>query len=226
MQYKEFENIARAVSALLQDIPTHWDGKKAILEMKDNGSKQWRQMEWIGFYFEFLCKQFLSSGSAKIDFAVKDEKSHYGSTQFDGFYKIPWDYKAHAINTSSHRVVINDRHAIESAIQDYGVLGVIMAMGEVEYNDKQRSFQKWHSKLKGGKSEYEKDNKKRGAWSRLRKTQFTLQQISFIKIDKNLLAECGSFQTGFRNADGKPRKEKVLLNLEKLQDNNFYSIDF
>ena len=139
---------------------------------------------------------------------------------------MPWDYKAHATNTSSHRVVVNDRTAIQNAIQDYGALGVIMAIGEVEYNDKERSFQKWHSELKGGKSKYEQERIKRGAWSRLRKTQFTLQQISFIKIDNAVLQQSDSFQTGFRNADGKPRKEKVLLDLEKLQDDQFYGANF
>ena len=226
MRYKEFENIAKEVSILLKDIPTHWDGKHAILEMKDSDSKQWRQMEWIGFYFEFLCRKFLSPHSNKISFSVKDEKSHYGSTQFDGFYKMPWDYKAHSTNTSSHKVIINDHEAIKDAIKEYSALGVITAIGEVEYDDKQRSFQKWHTELKGGKSEYEKDNRKRGAWSRLRKTQFTLQQISFIKIDNAVLDVSDSFQKGFHRTSGKLRKEKVLLNLEKLQDNQFYSVDF
>ena len=32
MKYTEFENIAREVSALLQHIPTRWDGKQSILE--------------------------------------------------------------------------------------------------------------------------------------------------------------------------------------------------
>ena len=37
-----------------RNVPKVWDGRSAILEMKEDGSKQWRQMEWMGFYFEFL----------------------------------------------------------------------------------------------------------------------------------------------------------------------------
>ena len=51
MRYKEFENIAKEVAGLLQDIPTHWDGKHAILEMKNSGSKQWRQIGVDRFLF-------------------------------------------------------------------------------------------------------------------------------------------------------------------------------
>ncbi len=38
-----------------RNIPEVWDSREAILEMKEAGSRQWRQMEWMGFYFEFLC---------------------------------------------------------------------------------------------------------------------------------------------------------------------------
>ena len=43
----------------LVKIPKNWDGKKSILEMKEGGSNQWRQMEWIGWYFEYLCQKNL-----------------------------------------------------------------------------------------------------------------------------------------------------------------------
>ncbi|MEM0492367.1 MAG: hypothetical protein QXS02_00180 [Candidatus Thermoplasmatota archaeon] len=99
-------------------------------------------------------------------------------------------------------------------------------MGEVEYNDEQRSFQKWHEELKGGKSDYEIERIKRGAWSRLRKVSFDLKQISFIRIDDDVLVKCGSFQRDFRNANGTPRREKVLLDLEKLDEEIVFFLDF
>jgi len=223
MEYQEFEKIAKILAHHLENVPRKWDAKSVILEMKNAGSKQWRQMEWMGFYFEFLCDKLLSSGT---HFAARDEKGVYGNVQFDGFFEIPWDYKVHATNTSSHHVIVNDRVAIESAVEDYGVVGVIMAIGDVEYNDENRTFQKWHSELKGGKSDYEKKRIKRGAWSRRRKTKFTLKQILFIKIDSEVLENAGSFQGRFRNADGSPRKEKILLDLEALRDSDFYCLDF
>ena len=46
---------------LVQVIPDHVDGRDAIVEMKDAGSPNWRQMEWIGFWFEHVVDFHLKS---------------------------------------------------------------------------------------------------------------------------------------------------------------------
>lgn len=207
----------KQVSDILENIPKKWYAKKAILEMKENEFNQWKQMEWIGFYFEYLCQQYLKQ-------IMQFHEIRYGNTSFDGFLEVPFDFKTHAINTEKHDVVINDTEAITKAIEEYDYVIAIIALGKVEYNDENRSFQKWHEKLKGGKSKYELERIKRGAWSRLRKTEFNLKEIMFIKINKGTLNKCGSFQKNFRNADGSPRRSKVLLNLEKLDDNEIIKV--
>ncbi len=86
---------------------------------------------------------------------------------------------------------------------------------------------KWEGKFKGGKSDYELKRIERGALSRLRKTEFDIKELMFIKIDNNTLKKCGSFQKNFRNADGSPRRSKVLLDLEKLNEEEILkSIEF
>ena len=219
MTREEFFKIAKEISKEIKTISVFWDGRKSILEMKEAGFNQWRQMEWIGWYFQFLCGRILKN-------IMEIPGPKYGNVQFDGFKQIPWDFKSHAINTSSHQIIVNDSEATANAIKDFGCVGLILAMGEVKYNDDKRTFQKWHEALKGGKSKYELERIKRGAWSRLRKVEFKLEQISFIKIDDNVLVKCGSFQRDFRNANGKPRREKVLLDLEKLDEEIVYFLDF
>lgn len=57
------DNIVDIVKKLQNAViymPKIWDGREAILEMRDGGSRQWRQMEWMGFYFEYLCEKHLS----------------------------------------------------------------------------------------------------------------------------------------------------------------------
>lgn len=81
--------------------------------MRDNGGRNWRQMEWIGWYFEFLCERHLKE-------IMEFHKIKYGNTSFDGFCEVPFDFKAHAINTEVHNVVINDTEAIEKAIEEFG----------------------------------------------------------------------------------------------------------
>ena len=61
----------------------------------------------------------------------------------------------------------------------------------------------------------------------MRKVEFNLKQISFLKIDDAVLVKCGSFQVDFRNSNGRPRREKVLLDLEKLDEEEIvYFLDF
>lgn len=210
---------AKQIGSILEDTPKIWDGRKSILEMKDADFPHWKQMEWIGFYFQFLCERSLSG-------IMQIPGPKYGNVKFDGLKDIPWDFKAHAMNTSSHQIIVNDSQATAQAIKDFGAVGLILAMGKVLYNDEQRTFQKWHQKLKGGKSDYEKERIKRGAWSRLRKVSFDLQQISFIKITDETLVKCGSFQTDFRNSNGNPRRAKVLINLEELNKELVHLIEF
>ena len=63
-----------------RNIPKVWDGRESIIEMKDSGSRHWRQMEWMGFYFEFLCQKFFSE---IIDIPGKK----YGRTEFDPTFR-------------------------------------------------------------------------------------------------------------------------------------------
>ncbi len=204
---------------LKTEIPKTWDGRKAILAMKKKDYPHWKQMEWIGFYFQFLCEQTLAD-MMDIPGPV------YGKVRFDGFKEIPWDFKAHAMNTSSNQIIVNDSEATASAIQVYGAVGLVLALGKVQYNDDDRTFQKWHQRLKGGKSRYEIERIKRGAWSRIRKVEFDLQQVSLLKITDETLVRCGAFQVDFRNSNGNPRRGKVLIDLEKIDEELAHFVEF
>ena len=215
-----FREAAERLGKRLKSVlPKQWDGRQCITNMRDQGCHNWKQMEWMGFYFQFLCE-------TKFADMMQVPGPRYGKTGFDGFYEIPWDFKAHAMNTSSHEIVVNDSEATSLAIGQYGAVGLILALGKVVYNDEARTFQTWHQTLKGAKSKYMMANEKRGAWSRLRKVSFDLQQVSFIRLTDKTLVKCGSFQTDFRNSNGQPRRPKVLINLERLKEETVYFVEF
>ena len=90
-----------------------------------------------------------------------------------------------------------------------------MALCDVEYNDVNRTFQKWHSELKGGLSKYEKDRTERTSVSRYRKTKAQVSEILFLLIDKSNLELLDTMRQG-RNSNGAARPEKYMLNLDKL----------
>ncbi len=198
---------------LLAKIPVVWDGRKAILEMRDAGYPHWKQMEWIGFYFQFLC-------DTKLIPLLKIPGPKYGKVEFDGFSEIPWDFKAHPDKNpkgqENKSIILNDKLAIAAAIKEFDSVGLVLAIGSADYNDSDRSFQVWRKKLNGGLSNYEKDRILRKASSRLRKTTFRLTEIRLVLIDKENYQNLGSFQKGFRNSDGSPRNVKALLGLADI----------
>lgn len=213
------EEMCKEIEERLRSVPILWDGKNSILEMKNAGYKHWRQMEWMEFYFQYLCEKYLQ-GLFRFQFPK------YGNVSFDGLYKTPFDFKAHATNTNSHKVPVNDREAMECGIKEYGSVGLIIAIGDVVYDDENRIFQKWHDIIKGNPSNYVLQNKERGAKSRIRKFSFTLKRISIIEINNKTLERCNSFQKGFRNSDGSPRREKVCIDLENLDEELIHRIEY
>jgi len=200
------KDIANAKAALAS-LPCDWEGKKAILALKE-ADYNWRQMEWWAFYFEYLCRERL----AKV-FQVPGER--IGSVRFDLKGCVNWDIKAKAIKSDSHRCILNDRSSTDASIKVHGAHGLMIALCDVEYNDVNRTFQAWHSKLKGGLSAYEKERRTRTPLSRYRKTHAVLTEILFLQLDKKSVSRMGEMKQG-RNSNAAPRPRKYMLDLEDI----------
>ncbi|MCL1919993.1 MAG: hypothetical protein FWG50_02780 [Kiritimatiellaeota bacterium] len=59
-----------------------------------------------------------------------------------------------ATKAASNKIPVNDREAMERAIREYGSMGLIIAVGDVAYDDKDKTFQEWHEQLKGPPSRF------------------------------------------------------------------------
>jgi hypothetical protein len=204
-----FSSDVATVRAALAGLPATWEGKASVLELKA-ADYHWRQMEWWAFYFEFLCLQRLR-GRADIP------GERFGSTRFDFKGAVNWDMKAKAVKTDNHDCILNDCAAVDATIARHGEHGVLIALCDVNYNDENRTFQRWHSRLKGGLSGYEKQRRTRTAVSRYRKTAATLAEILFLRLDRHSVARLGRLNQG-RNANGRPRPPKYLPDLEAIDD--------
>ena len=86
-----YEEVIALFDSLSKIIPDFVDGKNAILDMKNGGSPNWRQMEWIGFWFEYFLESNL------IPMLGGSSGPTYGTTRFDFKKKFVWDLKAHPI---------------------------------------------------------------------------------------------------------------------------------
>jgi hypothetical protein len=190
------------------ELPEEVNGKAAILEMKAVDG-QWKQMEWIGWYFEHFVK-------TKVLEAVGGTVGPtYGNTTIDLMLGSPWDLKAHPTDKSA--AILNDVEAINACIEEYGHINYFLLEGSVTYDDDVKSFKRWHDELKGKPSAYVKQGETIGRRSRLRKTSFRPTKILGIQLDAETLKHGIStgavkpFQEGMRNSNGKKRRSKYQI---------------
>lgn len=194
-----------AAKRALSSLPLHWDGRASVLELKA-ADYQWKQMEWWAFFFEHLCQRALVGV-----FQFPGER--IGPVKFDAKRSVNWDLKSKAIKSDAHRAILNDKTAMEQSVRAHGEHGVMLALCDVEYNDHDRSFQRWHTDLKGGLSAYEHERLARTSVSRYRKTSAGLTEILFLRFDARNLALLGTMRQG-RNSSGAARPEKYMIDLE------------
>ena len=116
-----YEEVISLFDQLIKVIPRFVDGKDAILEMKDRGGRNWRQMEWIGFWFEFFLEKNL------IPVLGGSRGPTFGTTQFDFKKKFVWDLKAHPSGTNN--LILNDQNAIKNCVKSEKGLGFIIISG-------------------------------------------------------------------------------------------------
>ncbi len=156
-----------------------------------------------------LCYQRLAG-----EFSIPGEQ--YGrkaTARFDLKRSINWDLKAKAIKSDDHRSILNDVRAMNESIARHGAHGLMIALCDVEYNDIDRSFQRWHDELKGEKSKYQIEREQRTSVSRYRKTRAVLQEILFLVVTPENRDRLGRYYQG-RNSNGRPRPPKYMLNYD------------
>jgi len=204
---EKYSHDIKILKAYLPSIPKFWDGQTSVLELKE-ADYNWRQMEWWAFYFEYQVKKTLPN-------AFTFPGDTFKNICFDMKGQINWDLKAKAIKSDDHIVILNDKTAMEKSIEKEGFHGEVIALCDVEYNDINRTFQKWHTDLKGGKSNYEIERASRTTFSRYRKTKAELMEIVLLVFHEQDLDKLAIMRQG-RNSNGKPRPEKYMLDLETI----------
>lgn len=188
--------------------------------MKREGCAHWRQMEWIGFYYEWKI------GSLLMELIGGGVGPAYGRTKFDYRRNHVWDFKAHPLWDSHGKpnepMILNDQSAILSCAREHGGIGFVVVNGRAGFNGS-ADFKAWHDELKGGRSEYERQRVERGAGSRTRKTSFEALRLDLYWFGSEARIRqgvsegwIGSFQEGMRNSDGSPRSAKFSIRTDRV----------
>lgn len=142
-----------------------------------------------------------------------------GKASFDLKGEINWDIKATAIKTNNQKIILNDIDAMDWTVKQHKYHGEIIAFCDVEY-DVDRTFQKWHSELKGGESKYEQASQ----WC-YGKTKAELWKIVLLLIERDNIDVLDKHQRG-RNSNGLPRNLKYMLDVDDIDEFTNYEITF
>lgn len=120
--------LSSLLDKLESSFPHKFDGKTAIEILKEN-DYNWKQMEWAGFYTEFLINNILQFNA---DMAWGNR---FGSTVFDAkLGDIDLDYKTHSTNTNSNWLMCNDWTATEKTIEQNGKLYILVVNVNFDYD--------------------------------------------------------------------------------------------
>lgn len=202
-------------------LPSLLDGRTSIETMKaaeelSDINTQWRQTEWIGWWFEF----FVASDAVRQVIKAQPGPS-FGHTRFDIQKDYVWDLKVHVDNKQGD-IILNDCEAIDACHETRGGVGFIIVFGIADF-DRTGEFKAWHDTLKqadmGGPSAYVSAGLAMGRRSRPRKSTFKPTSIRALFLHdpapeqevKKADGILGHFQKGLRNADGSARREKYKL---------------
>lgn len=208
MSSKQPQTGQQLAGYLFKSLPTCWDGKKCFQELKAK-NKDWKQTEWIGFWFEHKAQEILAPLGAT-------HGPKFGKTVIDCWVDRPWDFKTHTIKPGkSNFAFLNDEEAVNDCLKQYGFLGLLIAVGDADY-DTSGTLKSWHDKFKGEPSAYVRQGRAIGRRNRRYKIAFKLREIIWLEF--KTLAELKTaiqsgwikdgLQKGQKNSNGAPRRAK------------------
>lgn len=216
----------QSVQSAFAPISRDWVGKELGQSMLDAGDRNWRQIEWIGFGFEFLAKQYL-----KNHFMIHENIPVEHRDVFDAFNQFPWDLKTHVLRNARGNVTratpLNDMAAIDRVFETYNNFGLVIVDGNATFGDE---YEQWRMRSNGGVlSATQIRNAAEGRTSRKRKDTFSVEKVSLfvfsaedmaaLKADK-IMSE---FKQG-RQADGTPRNLKYKFDATRVQPTLSFSL--
>ncbi|WP_087508041.1 hypothetical protein [Cellulomonas iranensis] len=218
------EEGAALVDLLARELPRHWDGRKAVLEMREAGSTQWRQMEWAGFYFEEKVREILNETYPTPP--LGGPRLRFGSTAFDYASSTRvWDAKAHTAmrvdlpDGEPHRdsrdavCWLNDARAMRDCIELQG-LGFLVAEG-LSGLDTTGEFKAWHKEL-GSSGRKVREYVPSTGHSRLRKASFTPLELRAVWIE-DLLDLRRAITAGWLSQSAQPNWEGTVARNDKFK---------
>lgn len=192
------------LSVLGEDLT--WDAVTKYSEMKEENFRNWRQQQWQGFYLEFIANKSdkITTPGPKV-----------GTTVWDSMINGEVvDLKVHSDGKSGY-IPGNDFESIQETVKEYGRLFYAVVVGQATLESEELEVSTAWNEMKGGKSKYQEKGAVTNRAHRKLKSKFEVKSVEIIEINASNISELESFQKGFKNSNGKARKEKVKIKLGK-----------
>ena len=133
-----------ALKSLISSLPAYIDGKKLLIEMKQNNLPNWKQKEFISFEIERLCLKYLESFGFEPKKAIYDGIDH-GKVKIDTFKDYPIDIKT---SFDSKGCILNDKNTMDKIIKQYGCFGIIKIVCKANKDDNYERFGEFADDMK------------------------------------------------------------------------------
>lgn len=141
-------------AALMSGLPDHWDGRRSVKWLADNGLRGANDNEWQGFFGEERARAVLGSAFTP---RIPGPRVRYGNTVFDYALNRVWDIKVHTevqtvagvFRSGSPEMLLNDEQAIRECVNEQG-LGFLVVSGNALMDDS-GEFVAWHREVKAAR---------------------------------------------------------------------------
>ncbi|NLT48612.1 MAG: hypothetical protein GXX92_09390 [Clostridiales bacterium] len=212
----ELTKMLDSADVFCKSLHLYWLGTDAYREMYDAQYRNWKQAEWIGFYFEFLFENFLDENPKYNtvfyrDFPGKGKKK--GEIDLDVY--IPGldmfgDLKSHN-RVNAKGIITNDYNTLSNVLKrslDESIYFIIACGDATKDKDYGHVTSRFYSNLKGCKHLSYADRMK---------YSFSLKEYLVLDLNKDNHKYAKVFKQG-KNSNGNPRAPKLLFP-EKALDN-------
>jgi hypothetical protein len=200
----------------------------AIDYMYVNGSSQWKQTEWAGWYLECLFDQFIKSKNlAKIIEYVGLKYKKNGELDFDLLIEEEFygDLKASSIDSPA--VLLNDQSNLIHAIETYKKFWYVIYMHSTR---KDKDFDDYPMTKYRAIKINESENKSDGdfniySYKNKMKHSIKFQNMIVLELNKaNFKHALEDFNQGVQ-PDGSPRKPKFKISKKNIDNFVIYRFD-
>lgn len=215
--FEKKRRLFRFLDAFFDSVPQKWNGIDCYKEMIEADFHRKFQPEWPGAYLEYLFENYLT----KFPNGPIQKHSGHSQSALDFDLYLPeletyGDLKCHTIGVGA--IPGNDYESVMAVLQDGALYYVVLEHDTIKDSEMDYVTTKFWNTAQEKKNLMSYYKRMKGA--------VILKDYRILEINSLNAKYLGSFQKGFVNSDGKPRKEKIQIGKSDVDNFSEYVYEF